>query len=379
VLQAGWMGKKKSTNEVTNDHVARPLATLKDPSTFEPPPKHVYYHGGDSVPNRAKTHVDKEAAYGEEEDTKPPPAPYRADTTGLSTSRLPPPPGRKDGADGRSPVAGLKPKPSLPPRLPPRQNSSLAPVATVSNTTPTYQTETTGPSSHRGILNQGSLSRLGAAGISVPGFGIGGKQPVAAPPMNSTASASRPATVGPPPRMPSVTSVGMPSSPQLNELQSRFSGLGRSSAPAEAPSQGTTIAEKQAAFKTAQSFRSDPSSVSLSDARNAVSTANNFSDRHGDQVASGWKSANKLNTKYNLTEKAGQYRANAPFLATAQSSVEAPTSSQIQVRDNIVSFKKAPPPPPKRKPRLASNADAGDAPPPIPLTSKPRLNEVSRS
>ncbi|CAI4217830.1 unnamed protein product [Parascedosporium putredinis] len=76
-----------------------------------------------------------------------------------------------------------------------------------------------------GHLNQSAVSRLGAAGVSVPGFGIS------------------------------------PSSP------------------------------------------SGPSTVSFQDARSAASTANNFRQRHGDQVASAARTANSFNQKYGISDR----------------------------------------------------------------------------
>jgi len=371
------MGKGKDPNgtEEAKDHVSRPLATLKDPSAFGPPPKNVNYHGGAALPNQTtpdrsglgapltqaqiqaeREAGDEEARHQEEEARRAaaPPVPYRADTTGLSTSHLPPPPGRRDGADGRSPAHITKPKPSLPPRLPPRQNSNPAPNAP--SPLPTYGAATTEPPAHRGILNQESLNRLGASGISVPGFGIGGKQPLPSPDKSAPASRS------------TADNPISASRPQLNELHSRFSRMGTSSSPAaETPSQGTSFAQKQAALRTASSFRNDPSSVSLSDARSTASTANNFRERHGDQVASGWQSANKLNQKYGIADKVGGYK-------TTQSPPEPVTSPTIEMRDNTIPFKKAPPPPPKKKPGLTGGADAGAGPPPVPLSSRPKTN-----
>jgi hypothetical protein len=288
---------------------------------------------------------------------------------GLSTSHLPPPPGRKDGADGRSPAPtpapGAKPKPSLPPRLPPRQNSN--PVA---SPPPPYSASTTESDSHKGILNQSSLNRLGAAGVSVPGFGIGtkGKQPLPPPALSSSS------------RSPAPTQSPVNTS-QLSELQSRFSRLTPSASPKpDRPSQGTTFAEKQAALKTASSFRNDPSSVSLSDAKAAASTANNFRERHGEQVKSGWQSANKLNTKYGIADKVGSYGG----IAKTQS--PEPTSPQIEMRNNTnggdalngapqvgALRKKKPPPPPIKRVELAGASVGKEAgPPPIPLSSKPK-------
>lgn len=180
--------------------------------------------------------------------------PYRVNTTGLSTDHLPPPPVRRDAAAGsRSPpsydsVVGATSSdakaPSLPPRLPPRSGSgtpdrTASPLATL------------GVSS--GSLNQGAVNRLGAAGISVPAFGIG------AP------SHAEDETPPPKPPRPNATPPS-----HLNELQNRFARLGTSNtgsstgpptppteaaavaavAAAAAPA-ATTWAQKQAAIRPA--------------------------------------------------------------------------------------------------------------------------------
>jgi hypothetical protein len=381
----GWMGRKKGNN--SEEHISRPLSTLKDPAAFGPPPKNVNYHGGAALPNqitpdvrglgaplsndriRAKQEAEEEEAERQAEEAarpKPPPVPYRADTTGLSTSHLPPPPGRKDGADGRSPAAAEKPKPpSLPPRLPPRQNSST--TSSASPPPSSYGAASSEPDAHKGILNQGSLNRLGAAGVSVPGFGIGGaknKQPLP-PPISSRSPA------------PTASSAN---ALQVNELQSRFSRLSSNTSPKpESPSEGTSFAQKQAALKTASSFRNDPSSVSLDDAKAAASTANNFRERHGEQVKSGWQSANKLNTQYGIADKVGAFGAAADTQASG--------SPQVEARDNTTSGsaagllgKKKPPPPPVKRAQLAGagiSKEVAPSPPPIPLATKPKPSQVS--
>jgi hypothetical protein len=368
-----FKGRDPNGTEAAKDHVSRPLAALKDPSAFGPPPKNVNYHGGAALPNqitpdrsglgapltadqvqRKQEAADEQARLEEEESRRAaaPRMPYRADTTGLSTSHLPPPPGRKDGADGRIPAPNPKPKPGLPPRLPPRQNSNPGPNAP--SPPPTYGA-TVQPPAHRGVMNQDSLNRLGASGISVPGFGIGGKPSISSPDKPSLPSRS------------ATTSSASGNSPQLNELQSRFSRMAASPTPAaDTVPQGTTFAQKQAALKAASSFRNDPSSVSISDARSAASTANNFRDRHGDQVATGWQSANKVNQKYGIADKVANYN-------TSQSHTES-VVTPIEMRDNTVAVKKPPPPPPKKKPGLTGGADAGAGPPPVPLSSKPKPN-----
>ena len=96
-----------------SDHVSRPMATLKDPSSFGPPPRNVNYHGGAALPNeitpdrggwgapltQEQIAGANRAVHGPtqeeiEQETRPagPPLPYRADRTGLQTNHLPPPP-----------------------------------------------------------------------------------------------------------------------------------------------------------------------------------------------------------------------------------------------------------------------------------------------
>lgn len=368
-----WSKKKDGATE-EEQTTTRPLQTLKDPSSFGPPPRNVHYQGGathqsehiantrglgaplsqDEIYHRQQAdEEDAQRQWEAEEDERnrrpPPNKPFRADTSGLSTSHLPPPPIRRETSSGRLPAPtppsrGATPiskggPPGLPPRLPPRQNSTPIPSPSAE------------PDSHSGILNQSSLNRLGAAGVSVPGLGIGanGRQAILPPP--------------PPARSPAPAD----NNPQLNELQSRFSRMSTSTSPkTETPSQGTTWAQKQAAIKTASSFRNDPSSVSLSDARSAASTANNFRDRHGDQVKSGWQAGNKLNTKYGIADKVQSYGGT-------NNQAEA-GSPQIEMKDNSgvapLGKKKPPPPPPKKK--SMTGTAVGATPPPIPLSSKPK-------
>ncbi|KAH6850371.1 hypothetical protein B0I37DRAFT_371486 [Chaetomium sp. MPI-CAGE-AT-0009] len=250
-----------------NDHVATPITSLRtaaEPTPNEPPA---------------------------------PPKPWRLDTTGLSTSHLPPPPGRTDGANNRPappppPTSAGRAPPSLPPRLPPR--SSTSSPATPSPSSPALPARQPAPGPEQGYLNQSAVSRLGAAGISVPGFGI------------TPTSSSSTTTAPPPPR----TTTPTPTHSHMNELQSRFSQLktsipfskGAAAQPTSmgstGDSGGTTLAQKQAAVRTAAAFRADPSSVSLSDARAAASTAENFRQRHGEQVAGGLRAAAGLQQRF---------------------------------------------------------------------------------
>lgn len=345
----------------------------------------------------------------EEEEEKPPPGPYRVDTTGLSTTNLPKPPVRR--LDGASPAprppptafasGAPKPAPRLPPRLPPRQNSR--PDLNTPEPPPSYN-----EAAHYQAPDPGALNRLGQSGISVPGFDIG-----------RTASPPKP-----PPRSPSATPPGAPQAAQVNELQARFAritasnsasslpsfpGSSSSSKTQPAPSQGTTWEQKQASMNTARNFHKDPSSVSFSDARGAASTANNFRERHGEQVSSGVKTAKDMsskysqqakdmNTKYGITGKlsgyassAANYNRAAPassyagapgraavaapahesqvqephFEASSSSAWAAETPVQTPQLAAAAGAKKAPPPPPKKRELVAP-------PPPVPLSSKPR-------
>ncbi|KAI0552929.1 hypothetical protein F4679DRAFT_29588 [Xylaria curta] len=222
----GLVGRGDSSSSSSRDHVAAPRSSLRDPSSFGPPPKHVAAYGrttttqtqpttGAGATTSSYTPTESPVAapiasqHAVEEETPAEPRPYRVDTTGLSTTHLPPPPTRSSGAGGRtsSPAPTVttqaavtaKPKapPSLPPRLPPRSGNN-SPSPTITSEQAALQ----------GQLNQGAIDRLGAAGISVPGFGIGG-------------GGTPPPPTGPPSRAPGYG--------QVDELQARFARMGSSS------------------------------------------------------------------------------------------------------------------------------------------------------
>ncbi|CAD6574828.1 MAG: hypothetical protein ASARMPREDX12_006984 [Alectoria sarmentosa] len=335
---AGWVGHGKEPNSSLKptEHTSRPLASLKDPDAFGPPPKNVNFHGGAAVPNaatpdrrgmgaplsaeevRAKEAEEQRAAQAVEKPA-PPPVPYRANTTGLSTAGLPKPPVRRlengEQSATASPIA--KPKPSLPPRLPPRQNSH--PTTNAPSPPPDYSSATQQQPSQDSYLNQGALGRLGKAGVSVPGFGIGGGRGEQGGEGGS--QASNPWRNESNSNPPSTSSLATAQSPSISGLQSRFGKLTTSPTTSSAtqpppPSQGTSFAQKQAALQTASQFRNDPSSITLSDARSSAATANNFRERHGEQAATGWKGANALNKKYDVANRvnglAGQNGTASP-------------------------------------------------------------------
>lgn len=357
------------------NHVAAPISSLRDPASFAPPPKRdpsqaipspsspyapalpssTSRPGPPAPPARSQQSYSSAVPQDEgliEAEPRAPPKKWQLDSTGLSTAHLPPPPGRTDGADGRSaPLARTAspaaitapgtiangPPPSLPPRLPPRSGTN-SPVRTASPSLPSRSAAPTPepPRAENGFLNQGAASRLGAAGISVPGFGIG----------NKTSPA-------PPPRSPA------------------------SASPAPAASQGTTWQQKQAALKTASQFHKDPSTVSFSDAKAAASTANNFRQRHGEQVAGGIRTANSLGQKfgYSPTAQAGTSPSTTPGVGGTQQPPESERSMSVRDLASAIGKKKPPaPPPPRKKPELSAPPAPGgraDAPPPVPMSTRP--------
>ncbi|KAF3035876.1 hypothetical protein E8E11_003434 [Didymella keratinophila] len=360
----GWVGKaqgKDSHAEAAREHQSAPLSTLKDPSTFAPPPKRI--PGVSPVSGRpsavpagsARQRLqEREEAQRRVEQEPKPQGPYRTDTTGLSTANLPKPPAFRPNAATPPPPPSRGKPPGLPPRLPPRQNENVdehTPPAP-----PSYGEATQQPAP---AVNQGALNRLGQSGVAVPGLGIGRNASPPVPP--------RQRTMAPPPpaRQASSSSAAAPTSPpvtagngpQLNELQNKFARMNTSSAPETAPSTGTSWADKQAALRTASNFRNDPSKVSGSDLKSAASTANNFHQRHGEQAASGWRAASGLNQKYGIAGKVNNFAGG---------------SSSAEASQPVGGLgKKPPPPPPAKKPALTSN-NSGE-PPPIPLSSKPKF------
>jgi hypothetical protein len=351
--------------EAVREHQSTPLSSLKDPASFAPPPKRLNYTPGSSAAAKPKVPAKPTAQTGaDEEANRPPPAPYRADTTGLSTAHLPKPPAFRPGtASPVSPTVPTKPKPSLPPRLPPRQNSN--PDEFSPPPPPTYHEATQQGTPAQGVLNQAALGRLGQAGVSVTGLGIGR---TASPPVPSRANPSPPVpprakpTPPVPPRQNSGMSVNAQDAPvtshgpQMNELQNRFAKLSGPKSPAGPPPTGTSWADKQAALRTASNLRNDPSKVSASDLKGAASTANNFQQRHGQQVAS-------LNQKYGIAAKVNN------FASSSASSPPLPEQSPVPSGQQGLG-KKAPPPPPPKKKELGGGPSE---PPPIPLSSKPKF------
>ncbi|KAI9774750.1 MAG: hypothetical protein M1835_005989 [Candelina submexicana] len=361
---SGLVGRGSSPTQQALNHQSTPLSSLRDPSAFAPPPKRTDYQSSPPVPHAGRTE--------------------------LSTSRLPTPPsmrvGDEPGTSGRrvpAPPPSRGTKPSLPPRLPPRQNSNpgrytplppppynaaaeSAPVKDDYLTAELTRKLNQAPSRHDGQLNQESTNRLARAGVSVPGLEIGGDSVFANP-----WSEERSSTAQSPASSPAAARA-----PPLGGLQNKFSKMSASSPKPDSPSHGTSLAQKQAALKTVTSFRDDPSSVSLADAKRAASTANNFRERHGDQVTSGLQTANGMNQKYGISNKIDSYGTRSPG-SPALESPGATLSSQPMASPPVPgqsehAARKRPPPAPPKRIGLQDSSEALPSPPPLPLGSKPQ-------
>lgn len=331
------MGKgRTSDSQAAQEHISRPLASLKDPASFGPPPKNVNYHGGAALPNEITPHrggwgapltesqiasasraTNRAQAGEEEEPAKPPPPalPYRVDRTGLRTDNLPPPPVHRDVQQSRvasppAPSPSPTNQPRLPPRLPSRQNTVSPPAS--EPPPPSYESVATKPATSP-YLNQSAVNRLGAVGVSVPALGIGSQ--AEANPWQSERSQTQ-----------------APVNNQLSELQSRFSRMNSqesgttqpasATAPtpspvqAQGPAQNTMPSWKQSqsAFQTAQNLRTNPQNVSLADAQSAAQTAGQaqrsasaFREKHAGQIAAAQTKARAWDQKYKVTSKINKF------------------------------------------------------------------------
>lgn len=412
------MGKGKKPGEgAASEHVSRPLSTLKDPASFGPPPKNVNYHGGAALPNDITPHRSgigapltqeqiesanrsvhgpppEEAA--PQETRKGPALPYRANTTGLNTDHLPPPPVHRNitsppGVEAAQPP---RPKPGLPPRLPSRQNTADV----LPTPPPSYDAVVTRPSpspaSTAANLNESATNRLGRAGVNVPGLGIGRTN-------SSTSNNENPWT----------TEQSQSQTPgrgnTMSELQSRFSRMNSSDSnaqsqpPSTQPTPPPTLQQSQSAFNTAQNFHRDPSSVSVNDAKNAANTANSaarsasaFRDKHAGSIAAAETRGRAFNNKYQiqsrferfldkhapLEDEQQQQQGGQQSQSTPQQQWQPPQqhaqspSPPVQSPSTELAAsisRKPPPPPPPKKPTGLHGNSVGPPPPPVPLGTKP--------
>ncbi|KAJ5648866.1 uncharacterized protein N7484_002589 [Penicillium longicatenatum] len=366
---AGWMGKGKDPSSEKSEHVSQPLSSLKDPASFAPPPKHINYHGAaavnETIPDRRglgapmsheqieeqNTRHRQMVEAEEEEAQKPksPPVPYRANTTGLSTTNLPPPPVRRLDSPTSAPSVGakptvVKPKPQLPPRLPPR-NQSLS-----QNLSPPPPYAAVTPSPSQGYVNQEAASRLANAGVSVPEIGIGG---------TSGTSSTTQANDSP-----------------VQDLQTHFSQMRTDSG---SPNKGPPPPVPAPRPANSADF---------------LPPAPGFRDRHADTIDAGKKKWGGVTSRFNTFVEDRKFSANAnkriprppgpnpPVRAPAPApAAPAPPNSSSSSTLETQARKKPPPPPPKRAEMRAAPTMPGAfpepesssvPPPPVPHNTKPR-------
>lgn len=374
------MGKGQDASDDRSEHVSQPLSSLKDPSAFGPPPRHINYHGAGALPNETtpdrrgmgaplsqeqidyQNYQQQQAIEAEEEAAQkpaPPPVPYRVNTTGLSTNNLPPPPVRRLDSPSSGSSASSKPKgPAVPPRVPPRNDSP----ATSTPPPPPYSATT--PSASQGYVNQEATSRLSNAGVSVPALGIEEQNG------SSYTSTAR---------------------SKMNDLQSRFSQMrtdSGSSSPAATPTDRfpRTSTNPDSSLPPAPSFR----------------------DRHADKIDMGKQKLGGVTSRFNTFVEDRKFSASAnkrvprpPSNYTSPSSPATPARSAVPAApvpaapvpatpvpvapapsrapdvQAQAQRKKPPPPPPKRAEIRAPAANASpvssaSTPPPVPTNTKPR-------
>ncbi|KAK6505933.1 hypothetical protein TWF506_010863 [Arthrobotrys conoides] len=377
---ANWTGHgTKGGSQDPSTVTSRPLTSLKDPYSFGAPPKRdpkapLPPPTQGPVLGGGLTLVGPEPVVQEEE--VPQPRGFQANTTGLSASGLPAPPKRVFGTTpGLPPPLSGRPTPPLPSRREPPPLPGRQPTNSI-RTHDKPPSSLTVTSSGATTSHLSASERLGRAGVSVPSLGIG------------TGLPSLPARNVP---TPPSGGISKPPTTSIGELPSRISGPNTSSvfssvaSPADTPTGGTSWAQKQAALTTMSQARKDPTSISFSDATAAAKTADNFRQRHGDQVVKGYQQAEAAGLVDNpvrnkLVEhgalkggpqskwggSASSISKTSPIYSSDVSNVPKGGASSLELVS--VAGKKKPPPPPKPKARETLNSP----PPPIPLSTKPK-------
>lgn len=375
-------GKSNDTSSRAEQHTSRPLSSLKDPGSFAPPPRRSAASGTGGVGSAQRRPQEQSPAEQTQQEEaeesaarpRPPPVPYRADTTGLSTSQFAKPPGRRNesSTDQRQDTRAkpeVKPKPALPPRLPPRGSASNEPP-------PAYEENPTPQ------LNQGAVNRLGNAGVSVGQLGIGGTHG------NNSRSAGPEAAHSP---------VSEQSNPQ-NELQARFAKMNTSSGSPSTATAAPSHAQDQTSQAQPNPQRSS-SDLSSGGRRSTTESPGNFRERSNEHVQAGRRKLSDFDQKYGIKKRINGFiedqkspaypppntqqqqqqqqhpseqsqPTNTPYSAPAQNT----SRPDLETLNN----RKPPPPPPPPKPRSSAPAGQGQdapspgGPPPLPLDTKPR-------
>lgn len=364
------MGKgRDNSKDDRAEHVSRPLASLKDPASFGPPPRRgdsrtsTTTASGIAPPPRglgaalpADLIVHEPEQVEEDSGPAPPPLPYRANRTGIDPTNLPPPPVRRTESPVQRPTSASQPRPqpALPPRLPSRNTTSSSPPP------PPYS-----EADHSIQMNQDSMSRLERAGVSVPALGIGRR--------DSNQSA---------------TALGGMNN-QVNELQARFAKM--STPGSQTPQSSYSPLDRPTSQRSSDNTPISPASSRPDTTRNAAPLpppTNNFRQRSNEHIETGKQKLTEFNKKHRITERIGSYFEPQPALAASHGApAPAPPppphpnlsrqGSNIDI-ETLNKRKPPPPPPPAKKTNLRSTPVSGNGgsgsppPPPLPLGTKPR-------
>ncbi|KAK4180032.1 hypothetical protein QBC36DRAFT_321060 [Triangularia setosa] len=378
-------------------HTARPLSSLKDPSSFAPPPKRTNT-GSLSNPAGSPTLPQQQEQPTAQDEPPKPPKPRSLNTTGLSTANLPPPPARRDvpsrpsstsSAGGvplpparYSPDFSQAPRapPALPPRLPPRSPPTTGGNALASLTQSISAASINDRTAPVSKPNQGAIDRLSAAGISVPGLGIGGTTTSQPPPPPRTSSpVARQSPQIPAGLSSHLAKAATSTFAQKHQQQSQESGSGARSGGYEGlakaglsrynsatPEQKTALhgAAKEG-FNRYQSATPEQKAAvqgaAASAARGGLDRYNNATPEQKAAVQGAATSAARSGIN--------RYQTATPEQKAAVSGAATSMFSGAVA----AAKKKPPPPPPAKKPQFLSNraTQEEEAPPPIPLGTRP--------
>ncbi|PSK51921.1 hypothetical protein B9Z65_3188 [Elsinoe australis] len=407
-----WVGGKKDDPlERANSHQSAPLSSLRDPSEFAPPPKHINYHGAEAsrpmitnpaspasstqssalVPAVDTRRYDtdsgglggaisqetvsawqqtKQRQQEEAEQPKASTGPYRKDTTGLRTDHLPPPPVRRgtgtaspsSPAPSRIPTSAVN-KPPLPPPsagssspAKPRAPPSLPPrLPPRQSTEPNEYTPPPPPTYNEALSQPQTPAASAPQSFPAPSSSIS----------TNTSSLSRLASSGvsvpslgvsrnpaSPPPQPSSPASRFGQSGGMSELQSRFNKLGTNSSSNPTASNATQSPQQNGGSA------SPMSASSLGGAYNTFNKATQDPSKVSlSEARSATSTANAVNQRYGAQIAQGVGAANR-FAGGPGGGVggghgdgaggSGTGNAGFAALANVAQKKKAPPPPPSR-------------------------------
>ncbi|KAF2216118.1 hypothetical protein CERZMDRAFT_81284 [Cercospora zeae-maydis SCOH1-5] len=401
-------GKKKDPYEEQRNHISTPLTSLRDPDSFGPPPKARSYYDADGRPlnsievERKKTGAAagsslaagipqslsqiptehrgglgapvvetgyrerrqremEEREKREQEELIRERSPYKKDTTGIDTRNFAPPP--KHYAVGSEMVATAgRPTPALPPRVPPRQTA--LPPPPLRQTTGSIASQSSGNSGPPPFLPPRQNEYPDEHTPAPPptyGEALNAPSPPAQPMANKFETAATNAAT-------KFGSQAASSWMQQRQQQqgrdpaainqgaaSRLAGAGVSVPGFGIGKSNTTSGQQQLPIPSAQQVQS------------AASFASGAAARFGSQNQPGQGQGVQLNQLQQRFARMGT-GGSSSSPAGQESGVVTPAS---------LAQKKSPPPPPPKKAGLqpgppGAGADNGQAPPPVPMGSKPK-------